>query len=160
MIARWGSTAALAAIVASYVVLALTYNVLQPVWESPDEPEHFEFVRYVQIHQALPRGTPGQSMVINPNDPTKEFSQAPLYYVILAAALQPIAIGPGPYFHLNPFWNWPNHPWRHALAIHRPDEGWPFHGVSLFVHLGRLFAMLGGVVALLATYSIVRQILG
>ena len=68
-------------IISAFVGLAVGFS-LGPIFEGPDEIEHYRFVRYVQRQQALPDPA-GQ--------PNGQFHQAPLYYVLLApiAALLP-----------------------------------------------------------------------
>lgn len=145
-------------VLCSFVVLSLAYNVLQPIWEAPDESAHFGFVRYVQLHHALPRGSPATPAHIDAWNPTSEYSQAPLYYLVLAVALSPVRLLPDAQFHPNPYVAWPGHPWREAVALHRTDEDWPYHGLSLFVHLGRLISLVFGLVTLLATFGLVRSV--
>jgi hypothetical protein len=52
--------------------LALAYSVVNPLFESPDEFLHYEFVRYLIDRRELPVQTPGK---------LSEFHQPPLYYV-------------------------------------------------------------------------------
>jgi hypothetical protein len=147
-------------IIASYVVLALIYNVAQPIWEAPDEDAHVEFVRYLELHHTLPLGQSTSPATNGLQGPRLdfEFSQTPLYYTALAVLLSPIQLPNVTFVHLNPFYTWPNHPWRAAIAIHRLDEGWPYHGIARFVHLGRLAAIIPGIVCLLATYAVIRSV--
>ena len=56
MTGRWRDRGILGFILLTYAVLAVTYDVLQPIWEAPDEPDHFELARYVQLNHALPQG--------------------------------------------------------------------------------------------------------
>src|SRR5262249_44837794 len=95
-----------------------------------------------------------------PWDTTSEYSQAPLYYGILAAALAPIRLPDDAGPHLNPFVAWPGHPWREAVALHRSAEGWPYRGGSVFVHLGRLVSTIFGLITLLATFGLVITVTG
>jgi 4-amino-4-deoxy-L-arabinose transferase-like glycosyltransferase len=54
-------------------VLAVTYALLVPAWESPDEPSHFRFVRHIVLNGTLP---------IQRKDVFGEEHQAPLYYLL------------------------------------------------------------------------------
>jgi hypothetical protein len=141
---------ALAAILLSFVVLAASYSVLQPMWEAPDEPYHFGFIRYIQLHHALPRGSASAPAKIDEFDPTKEYSQVPLYYAILGVLLSPVQLPANAWFHANPYVMWPDHPWNVALALHRSDEQWPYHGMALFLHLARLVSVACGFITLVA----------
>jgi len=144
----------------SFVALSLAYNVVQPIWEAPDESTHFAFIRYVQLHHALPRGSPGAPAHVPAWDPTSEYTEVPLYYVALAGILHPIKLLPHARFHQNPYVAWPGHPWREAVALHRSDEGWPYQGLALFVHAGRLVSTVLGLLTLLATFALVATVAG
>jgi hypothetical protein len=149
----------LALILAIYALLALAYNALQPIGEAPDEPAHLEFIQYLQQHQALPPNLPQAPAHLDPLAPGIEFDQVPLYYASLAVLLRPIWLPPNARLHRDPFIGWPGHPWQRANDLHWTDEGWPYHGLSLFVHAGRLFSTVLGLITLLATNGIVRRIL-
>ena len=87
----------LAAIIIAYLVLGTLYALLTPPWQVPDEPAHYNYVRYLATHGRLPvlqmgdydqaylseitsrRFDPALSI-----DPIRyEFHQPPLYYVLL-----------------------------------------------------------------------------
>src|SRR5205814_6822158 len=125
----------LALILVVYIILSLAYNVLQPIWEAPDEVDHFEFGRFVALHHTLPVGDPSWPAQIDAWNPVSEYNQAPLYYLLVAAALSPLPVAPDARFHQNPYVAWPGHPWAQAVALHRTDEGWPYHGLALAVHV-------------------------
>mgnify|MGYP005834525995 CR=1 FL=1 len=94
---------ALAAILALYLVMALAYAVLTPLWESPDEPAHYNYIRYLIEHRQFPvlqaqdydfnylerikaARFPAEMSI----DPIRyEFHQPPLYYVIGAIFAAP-----------------------------------------------------------------------
>lgn len=88
----------LAAILVVYLLLAAAFAIFTPAWQAPDEPAHFNYVRYVaergsfpvlhmgdyphaymeQIKQAgFPAGMPIDTI-------RYEFHQPPLYYVLAA----------------------------------------------------------------------------
>ncbi|MBI2940287.1 MAG: phospholipid carrier-dependent glycosyltransferase [Chloroflexi bacterium] len=144
-----------------FLALSTWFNVSQPIWEAPEEAAHVEYVRFVQVHRALPRGRPTTEVAETPVSASgSEFSQVPLYYLALALALGPLAPSPEIEWHRNPHITWPGHPHRHAVALHRSDEGWPYRDVSRFVHAGRLVSALLGLVTLLSTYALVAAITG
>lgn len=150
----------LALILAVYTCLSLAYNVFFPIWEGPEEAAHVEYVRYIQENRDLAVVQPGPSPATPPSAPGTEFSQTPLYYVVLAVALGRIQLPPHAQWHRNPYVTWSDHPYRNAYALHRADEGWPYHGLALFVHAGRLLATTFGLVTLLATYALVGRVVG
>jgi hypothetical protein len=151
---------ALVGILAGSVALSVAYNVFQPIWEAPDESAHFGFVRYVQINRALPRASPDVRPLDQPWSLTNEYSQTPLYYVLLAEILGPLNLPPDAGPHLNPYVTWPGHPWRLSVVLHRTDEGWPYHGLAEFVRVGRLVSTALGLVALAATFAMLRALTG
>ncbi len=151
--ARW-----LLLLVLVYLLLATYYNVAQPIWEAPEEPANVELVRYIQINHQLPRSRPDAVAATPPSPPGQEFVQVPLYYLVLAVALQSIELPPGATWHRNPYVAWPDHPWRFAVAYHRADEGWPYRGLSLLVHLGRLLSTAFGLLGILATFGLMWTI--
>ncbi|MBC7264579.1 MAG: glycosyltransferase family 39 protein [Chloroflexi bacterium] len=93
---------ALVAIVMSYFVLGVLYAVFTPLWEAPDEPAHFNYVKYITENSRLPvlqvgdydqsylkaivsrQFPPGMSI-----DPLRyESHQPPLYYLLTAPLYQ------------------------------------------------------------------------
>ena len=46
-------------IVAAYLVIGTLYAVKTPAWQVPDEPAHYNYVRYIVEHRALPVLRPG-----------------------------------------------------------------------------------------------------
>ena len=62
-----------AAVLLGYVVLALAYSVVNPLFESPDELNHYDFVRYLIDRHELPVQTLGK---------LTEYFEPPLYYAI------------------------------------------------------------------------------
>lgn len=88
----------LAIILLLYVVLGLLYAVKTPDWQAPDEPAHYNYVRFVAANGGFPELKMGdyphgyleqiKSRKFPPElsiDPIRyEFHQPPLYYVLLA----------------------------------------------------------------------------
>lgn len=86
----------LGAIVIAYLLIAAQYASRTPAWQAPDEPAHYNYVRYIVDHRALPIlqfGDYDQSFneqftnpANTPNlpiDPLRyEYHQPPLYYLI------------------------------------------------------------------------------
>ncbi len=153
---RWG----LGLTVTVYLALAGISGALLPLWETPDEPAHVELIRYIQLHGRLPTEKPAQPATTPTSAPGNEYVQVPAYYLVLSPLLAWIWLPPDAAWHRNPYVTWPNHPYRLALALHRTDEGWPYTGLALFVHLGRLAAALFGLVTLVATYTLIKLVTG
>ena len=93
------ASVALALIVLVYLLIAAQYARLTPAWQAPDEPAHYNYVRYVAEHGALPtlqvgdfpsayleeikaKGFPPEMSI----EPLRyEAWQPPLYYLFAAA---------------------------------------------------------------------------
>jgi len=88
----------LVAIVGIYLVLAWLYATATPAWQVPDEPAHYNYVKYVAENRRLPELRPGdyphqyleeikgrrfpEDMSIEPI--RYESHQPPLYYLLAA----------------------------------------------------------------------------
>jgi 4-amino-4-deoxy-L-arabinose transferase-like glycosyltransferase len=91
-LARWG----LPAILALYLVLGLLYAVYTPAWQAPDEPAHYNYVRFLAEQHRFPVLKLGDYPAAYleaikaarfpasmPIDPIRyEFHQPPLYYLL------------------------------------------------------------------------------
>ncbi|MGQ9683067.1 MAG: phospholipid carrier-dependent glycosyltransferase [Anaerolineae bacterium] len=101
----------LAVLIAVYLATATQYALLTPPWQAPDEPAHYNYVRYIAERGALPvlrsgdypaayleeikaRGFPPEMSI----DPLQyESWQPPLYYVLAAPLYRAaLAIAPHP----------------------------------------------------------------
>ena len=68
------------AILVAYLALGLAYNTTVPAFETPDEPGHLSYVRYLVAHRRFPVQQPDPEL-----SPALEAHQPPLYYVLSAA---------------------------------------------------------------------------
>ena len=92
----------LAAIIGIYLVLAMLFAVYTPAWQNPDEPAHYNYVKYLAEQHRFPVLKPGdyqgaylweiKAAHFPPEmsiDPIRyEFHQPPLYYLLAAAVYQ------------------------------------------------------------------------
>ena len=138
-------------ILIAFCALSATYSIVNPLFESPDEVWHYEYVRWLVEGNGLPR----------PEDVGhapwhQEGSQPPLYYILAAAITAPIstenaaevirynphaAIGqPGAFGNKN-------------IVAHGAADGWPWRGVALAAHVARFFSILLGAITVVATYG-------
>ncbi|MBI4299880.1 MAG: hypothetical protein HY677_02000 [Chloroflexi bacterium] len=88
---RWG----IIAVILVYLALGVAYAVRTPTWQAPDEPAHFNYVKYIATHGALPvlkQGDYDQAYLeelkaakFSPDKPIDsvryESHQPPLYYL-------------------------------------------------------------------------------
>ncbi|MGD8623486.1 MAG: glycosyltransferase family 39 protein, partial [Anaerolineae bacterium] len=91
-LARW----LLPAVVLIYVVLATLYAVYTPAWQAPDEPAHYNYIRYLAEQHRFPILKPGDypgaylEEIKNAHFPPEmsvepiryEFHQPPFYYLL------------------------------------------------------------------------------
>jgi len=147
---------AITTILIAFVLLSTTYSVVTPIFEAPDELQHYFFVQHLADGEGLP-------VITGPvPDIQAEVHQPPLYYAL--GALVTFWIDRGP---LTDF-VWPN---PHAqigvptasgnvnMVVHSDEEGFPYRGITLAVHLVRLLSVLMGAATVLVTYWIARQIM-
>jgi hypothetical protein len=131
----------------TYVILAVGYSLVDPIFEPPDEHLHFAYVRYLVEHRRLPQLVEGQ---------LTEYHQPPLYYA--AAALINAWVPADDFPRLlglrNPFTRF-NHGElsrdNKNLWLHGPWDAFPYRGTALAVHLIRLFTVLTGAGAVWVT---------
>ena len=128
--------------------LASLSSVVNPLWEPPDELEHYQFVRYLIDEKELPVQEADQEI--------SQSHQPPLYYAI--GALLVAAIDDPQQLPLrNPFWGYMNDraDRDNKLQFLNPDsQALPYRGTSLVMHLLRLWSValsLGTVTAMWLT---------
>lgn len=123
------------AALALFAVLSLLSSVINPLFEPPDELQHYQFARYLVDKRELPVQELGREI--------SQSHQPPLYYVIgallVAGMDDPEEIPPR-----NPFWGYM------AGQVSRdnkqqflnPDsQAFPYRGTALVVHLLRLWSV-------------------
>jgi Dolichyl-phosphate-mannose-protein mannosyltransferase len=146
---RWGIV-----VLSLHTLVAVVYSVATPIWEAYDEPSHYAYVKYIANFLQLP--PPGDSRTENFIDERK---QPPLYYAALGFAT---------------FWLQPAEPMSvrrnpdsksryppdegYNIAIHGADEAFPYHGLSLGVHVARWLTVLIGTVAVGFTFLTARLV--
>ncbi|MCL5075909.1 MAG: glycosyltransferase family 39 protein [Chloroflexi bacterium] len=145
---------AIGLILLAYLGLALTYSIIDPLFEAPDEADHYAFVKHLADGQGLP--------VQLRHGPKSENHQPPLYYTLGALAT----------FWINsddfPQLLWRNPYWGYEIGyvgqdnknqfVHGPQEDPPYTGAVLAAHLVRLVSVALGAVTVFITYMIAREI--
>ena len=140
-----------------HTTLGMAFSLATPIFEPPDEANHYLFVRYLQVHRALP---------VQGLDPDGPRAHHPPLYFLLGALLSAWVPNDGPADHivmqLNP------HVWfrygdpnmdNKAMWIHyTPDERWPFRGQALAVHVIRLLSVGFSALAVWLTYLTARHL--
>ncbi|MFN8474261.1 MAG: glycosyltransferase family 39 protein [Anaerolineae bacterium] len=149
---------AFAAILLAFVLLAGWYSVAIPVGEAVDEIPHFEYVRYVATHHALPI----QPWADNgqPWDVTMGH-HPPLYYALAAALTSWIDISDyQAVIKPNPHFDWIENDFHNGAAVqlHSAAEDFPYRGTALALHFLRALSIIMGLVTLAAVYGIARLV--
>ena len=147
---------AIALILAAFFALGMTYSIITPIFEAPDELQHYARTKRLAEAIGLIQLDPTVSRLAN-----QERYQQPLYHLMGALAT---------------FWDdasdmskllWFN---PHAdigvakedgnvnLLIHTSAESFPYRGTSLGVHALRLLSVLMGTGTVLITYLIALEI--
>src|SRR5512141_97800 len=130
-------------LVAIFVTLAIFYSVIIPLFEGPDEDDHFRYVRYIADHRALPV----QQFQQGGGEAGHQGWQPPLYYGLAAVIIAPIDTSDFEQrLWRNPFMSYQGDPacCGRNLYFHTSAEDWPFHDTTLAVHLVRLLSTLFG----------------
>jgi 4-amino-4-deoxy-L-arabinose transferase-like glycosyltransferase len=138
-------------VVIGYVCLALTYSIVNPLFESPDEFPHYEFVRYLVDRRELPVQTLGK---------LSEFHQPPLYYALTALTIGGIQVEPFVPID-NPFWGYDTYRFgvdNKVRYIHSAAEVYPYQGTALAAHVARGLSIALGALSVLVCYLILCDV--
>ncbi len=140
-----------------FVILAATYSVITPAFETPDEIWHYAFVQHLATGQGLPVSAAGTQALWQ-----QQGVQAPGYYLAAAALTAWIDQSdfPAVYARANPHRaiGRPDAAANRNYLIHHRDEQWPWRGSILALHVARLFSVLLGAVTLWASYQAAARI--
>ncbi len=138
-----------------YLLLALTYFFVVPIFEAPDEWTHTGHVKYIAEGNGLPVMLPGRGIWGG--------QQPPLYYALGALLVQPFELDSFDGYaerHKNPHASlgYALDPGNKNNYLHGPAENFPYRGLSLTVHILRLYSLGWGVIALLFIYLTAYEI--
>ena len=146
----------LALILALYLLLAIGYGSLNPLFESPDEHWHYFTAQYIADNWKLPTVTEEYDEWLS-----QEAAQPPLYYALGALLISPVDAENGrSHTTPNPFATTGDASYRTNINrfIHTGAEAWPWQDFALAAHILRLFSTLLGAGALLCIYGSGRLI--
>ncbi|MDY7076449.1 MAG: hypothetical protein SXV54_05935 [Chloroflexota bacterium] len=135
-----------------YLILVSIYNVVTPLWETPDEPGHFDYVVHLLQHRALPQMAVGH---------LDESHQPPLYYALTALIISPVDLSDSTgVLRPNPHFVYAEQGGRDVnLGLHDDSEfEFPYRGWALALHVARAFSSLLGLGTVLFTYAIAQTI--
>ncbi len=139
---------ALLTLLAIRFALGVLYSVAVPLWEAPDEWGHYAVVHYIAQEKRLP--TPGQSLGVE----FDESQQPPLYYILGALAVSVVDARDWTPPAVNPYARTGTGIGGLNMAIHTPEEAFPYRGWVLSAHLARLVSVLLATLTVWLTYRI------
>ncbi len=149
----------LALLLGAFILLAGIYSIVVPPFETPDEIWHFAFIQHVATGQGLPVSAPNTQALWR-----QQGVQAPLYYLAAAGLTAWIDQRDFPqvYERTNPHAaiGRPAATSNRNYLIHHANEGWPWRGSLLALHVARFFSVILGAVTLWATYRTLALLLG
>ncbi len=146
---------ALLVVLAIYLAVALAYGLLNPLGEAPDEVGHITLIQFISRQGRLPANqTERQDAGYKSDSPM-------LYHALIGLATRWIDYDVLPALKIN------DESSRYLLIedghlpfrlIHTDDEAFPYQGVVLLYHLGRLASTLFGAGTLVVIYAAVLTI--
>lgn len=141
----------------AFILLALLYNYAVPIWESPDEWNHFGMAHFINVTGALPVQIVGQP---RPYGYGQEGSQPPLYYAIAAVLIAPFDRSDYDERESNPhaIIGDPGEAGNKNFMLHDPPYPPRLRGTELAARVVRLFSTLLGAVTVAAVYFSARLI--
>lgn len=145
-------------ILAGYLTITFGYSITTPLFEAPDEHWHYFTAQYIADNGRLPTVAPGDTY---DTWLSQEAAQPPLYYILGSLLIAPIdTSGAREQVWLNPFARIGNADavTNINIAVHGPNEAWPWRGYALAAHLLRGFSTLLGLITLLAIFGSARQL--
>jgi len=139
-----------------FVILGCLYNLITPIFEKPDEPKHYAYVKYVADGRGLPLFATDERPLWR-----QEATQGPLFYTL--AALGTFWIDDSDFEVLireNPHYLGGQGAWgdNSNRFVHTDREAFPYRGATLAVRVARFIALFIGAIAVAATYGIARII--
>ncbi|MBN1977796.1 MAG: glycosyltransferase family 39 protein [Anaerolineae bacterium] len=147
----------LAIILALYVIVAVLYGALTPIFETPDANGHYAYIHELTEGRGFPvHDTPSGERVTG-----YVAGHPPLYYLLSAAATFWVKddVDFADWAWFNPF-----HAMGNADAaanknrlVHTDAEAFPWRGTPLTVHIARLVSTALGALAVVAAYGIVLE---
>jgi 4-amino-4-deoxy-L-arabinose transferase-like glycosyltransferase len=140
------------AILVIFLALGVAYSVVTPLFESPDEVWHYEYVRWLVEGHGLP--TPQE---VGTAPWHQEGSQPPLYYLVAALVTKGIPTdNAGAVIRYNPHAavGQADAPGNKNVMVHGSFDAWPWQGVVLAAHVARLLSLLFGMVTVLSAYGV------
>jgi 4-amino-4-deoxy-L-arabinose transferase-like glycosyltransferase len=146
----------LALLLILFTVLSVWNNIALPIFEAPDEGDHFHYADFLARERRLPDLTLDLPV-------SHEIVQPPLYYILTAVVIAPFdRTNLKNISYLNPDWfdRDVNADFRSVTNqyMHTEAERFPYTGAALAVHVARLFSTLLGACVVLLVYATARML--
>lgn len=145
---------ALLALLAIRLALGILYSVAVPLWEAPDEWGHYAVMHYIAQEKHLP--SPGQSLGVE----FDESQQPPLYYMLGALVISVADARDWTPPAVNPYARTGTGVGGLNMAVHTPEEAFPYRGWVLSAHLARLVSVVLAMLTVWLTYRIAALVSG
>jgi len=141
-----------------YVIVAVLYGALIPIFESPDANGHYAYIHELTEGRGFPvHDTPSGARVTG-----YVAGHAPLYYMFSAAAAfwVPDDVDFDEWAWFNPFHAMgdADAPANKNRLVHTDAEAFPWRGTPLTVHIARLVSTGFGILGVVAAYGIVLEL--
>ncbi len=141
------------ALLVVFSIFALTYSLVIPLFEGPDEDDHFRYTQYLADHRALPV----QKFEMGGGEAGHQGWQPPLYYALAALVISPLDTSDyAERLQRNPAQSFTGDIacCGRNLYFHFDAEDFPYQRTTLAVHLARGVTILFGVVCVYAIYAL------
>ncbi|HUW96598.1 MAG TPA: glycosyltransferase family 39 protein [Anaerolineae bacterium] len=146
----------LALVLSAFLILGVLYGTVTPIFEAPDELQHYFHVKHIADGKGLPVLKPQGEALYG-----QEGGQPSLYYLLGAATTFWIDTSDAEeLLEYNPYVNLgvPVRDGNKNVILHTARESFPYRGTTLAVHLLRYVSLLFGVVTIAATYFLAREV--
>jgi len=147
----------LALILIGFLILGAVYSTITPIFEAPDEIQHYFHVKHIADSKGLPVLEPEREQVYG-----QEGGQPSLYYLLGALATFWIDTNDAEeLLNYNPFVN-VGIPGRHGnknVILHADHESFPYRGTTFALHLLRYVSVLFGALTVFTTYLLALEVL-
>lgn len=144
------------AIIGLFLILAVTFSLVTPAFETPDERHHFAMAEHISRTGRIPVQVVGNGSLWG-----QEANQAPLYYLITGALIAPIDTGDLLDVHqLNPHAKLglvPD-PDNKMVMLDTGADQFPWHGTILALRLIRFFSITLGMMTITLVYLVGREV--
>lgn len=142
-----------------FLALAIFYSMIIPLFEGPDEDDHFRYVKSIADSHTLPF----QRFEAGGGEAGHQGWQPPVYYALAALLISPIDTSDfSDHLIRNQYATVVGDPacCGRNLYYHYGNENFPFMRTTLAVHLVRLLSVLFGAITVTATYAMLKSLVG